>query len=162
MTDEEDTCLPIRFTFDYTGHGWAHAAISNGVTTYEMSPSYVPQDPLFVLIAAIDRALAYGGKAECTWDYEPAADRWVLRRDGDTLHITIRGVSDGFSHPHWRTEQGELCFSTTCNTWTFAAKVRTVASRLAPAGEDYHDPTRVQRTPEYQALCAYLDEHKRA
>ena len=162
MSDEEEILAPIEFSFEYTGHGWAHASISNGVTTYEMSPSYLPQDPLFVLVAAVDRILAYGGVAECTWHYEPPTDRWILRRAGDTLHITIREGADGLSQPSRFTDQGELRFSTACNVWKFAAKLRTVASRLAPPGEDYHDPTIVQRTPEYRALCAYLDDHKRA
>jgi hypothetical protein len=127
-----------------------------------MDPSYVPQNPLFVLMAAVDKVLTYGGEAECTWDYEPAADRWTLRRAGDTLHITIRGVSDGFSRRNWPTDRGELRFSTTCDLWKFAAKVRLAVSRLEPAVEEYHDPTMVQRTPEYRALCAFLEEHKRA
>ncbi|HEX8732082.1 MAG TPA: hypothetical protein VF725_08475 [Ktedonobacterales bacterium] len=161
MSHEGGTLSSIDFRFTYTGHGWAHATISDGVTIYEMSPSYVPQDPLFALIAAVDRVLAYGGEAECTWQYEPPADRWTLKRDGDTLHIIISGVDDGFSHPNWPTERGALAFSATCNVWAFAARVRTAASRLLPADESYHEPTRVRETPEYRALCAHLDRHKR-
>ncbi len=162
MSNERAILAPISFRFEYTGHGWAHATISDGVTTYAMSPSYVPQDPLFVLVVAVDEVLAYGGEAECTWHYEPPADRWILRRDGDALHITIYGVNDGFTRRNWRIDRRELCFSTTCDVWSFAAKVRTAVSRLTPAGEEYHDPTRVQGTPEYRALCANLEEHKRA
>lgn len=161
MAGEESALSPISFRFEYTGHGWAHATISDGVTTYEMSPSYVPQDPLFALIAAIDRVLAYGGEAECSWQYEPPADRWTLSRDGDTLHIVIRGVDDGFSRPNWPSERGTPSFSATCDVWAFAARARTAASRLRPAGESYHEPTRVRETPEYRALCAHLERHKR-
>lgn len=163
MTDEEpDTLSLISFTYIYAGHGWAHAAISDGVITYDMDPSYVPYDPLFVLVAAVDKVLTYGGESECTWDYEPAADRWILRRDGDRLHITIRGVGNGFLRRSWPPERGDLYFSATCDLWKFAAKVRLAVSRLEPAGGEYHDPMWVQGTPEYGALCTFLDEHKRA
>jgi hypothetical protein len=73
-----------------------------------------------------------------------------LRRDGDTLHIIIQG------------ERGEVRFSTTCGLWKFAAKVRLAVSRLAPVDEQYYDPTGAQRSPEYRALCTFLEEHKRA
>jgi hypothetical protein len=163
MTGERTGPLsPIRFTFAYAGHGWAHASVSDGVTTYAMDPSYVPQDPLFLLLAAMDKVLSYGGEAVCTWDYESTADRWCLRRAGDTLHITIRREGDAFTRRDWPADHGDLCFATTCDLWKFAAKLRTAISRLRPVEDTYHDPTWVQRTPEYRVLCAYLDEHKRA
>lgn len=108
MSDDSHTLSPISFTYEYAGHGWGRASISDGVTTYYMDPSYVPADPLFGLIAAVVEVLTHGGEAECTWDYEPAADRWILRRDGDTFHIT--------------TDRGELRFSTTCDLWKFAPR----------------------------------------
>jgi hypothetical protein len=164
MADEETGRLsPISFRYEYAGQGWARTWLSDGVTTLSMDPSYVPNDPLFDLVAAVDHVLTYGGEAGCTWNYEPAADRWTLRRDGDRLHLTIRGVRDGFSRPNWwPTERGEVRFSMVCDLWKFAAKVRLAVSRLEPVEERYHDPTGVQRTPEYRALCASLEEYKRA
>ena len=162
MTDEHVTLWPIHFRFTYTGHGWAHASISDGVSTYEMSPSYVPQDPLWTLIAAIDRVLALGGEAHCVWDYEPLADLWVLQRDGDALQPVIGDPGRGFLPPGWRPAPDTVSFSTICDIWRFAAQLRTAASRLQRVEKEYHDPTSVQRSPEYRALCAHLEEHKRA
>jgi hypothetical protein len=56
MPDEEsDTLSPISFTYEYEGHGWAYATVSDAVTTYEMVPSYTLQDPLYLLVAAVDK-----------------------------------------------------------------------------------------------------------
>ena len=42
MSNEQtDSLSPITFTFEYTGHGWAHAAVSDGVTTYCKRPQIV-------------------------------------------------------------------------------------------------------------------------
>jgi hypothetical protein len=162
MSEEEtDTVSPITFTYEYAGHGWARAWIADGETSYFMDPSYVPREPLFDLVATLVEVLRYGGEAECEWFYEPAASRWILRRDGDRLHITIRWVRDGFTYPNWPTERDELRFSTTCDLWKFAHKVRLAVSRMEPTGEHDHDPSLVKRSAEYEALCAFLEEHKR-
>jgi hypothetical protein len=156
MSEEErDTLSPISFRYEYAGHGWAQAWLSDGVTTLAMNPSYVngsypSGDPLVGLVGAVVKVLTYGGEAECVWEYEPAADRWTLRRDGGSLCISIHG------------ERGEVRFAAMCDLWKFAAKVRLAVSRLEPVDEQYHDPTEAQRSPEYRALCAFLEEHKRA
>jgi hypothetical protein len=50
MSDEQKGPLsPIGFAFDYSGHRWARATVSDRVATYEMYPSYVPEDPLFAM-----------------------------------------------------------------------------------------------------------------
>jgi hypothetical protein len=168
MSEEErDIPSPISFTYEYAGHGWAQAWLSDGLTTLSMNPSYVngsylSSDPLVGLVGAVVTALTYGGEAECAWEFEPAADRWTLRRDGDRLHIAIWGAPDGFSHPNWQTQHGDLRFSATCDLWKFAAKVRLAVSRLEPVDEQYHDPTGAQRSPEYRTLCTVLEAHKRA
>lgn len=163
MSEEQTGALsPISFTFEYAGHGWGRASISDGVTTYDMEPSYPPGDPLFGLVAALDKVLTYGGEAGCTWEYEPAGDHWHLRRDGDILHISIMGERDALTRRSWPPNHGGVYFSATCNLWKFAAKLRTAVSRLEPVEEHYHDPTWVQETPEFRILCAFLDEHKRA
>jgi hypothetical protein len=159
----DDALSPILFTYEYARNGWAHASISDGAAIYYMAPSYVPTDPLFELTHALVEVLRYGGAAGCTWFYEPAEDRWTLRREGDALHIAIR-VGRGFSRPGWPEGGGEVRFAARCDLWQFAGKLRLAASRLVPAHEteyDY-DPSGVQRTAEYRALCAFLDEHKPA
>jgi hypothetical protein len=161
--DEDAELAPITFRFEYRRHGWAEASISDGETTYEMVPSCVPNDPLFDLVRALVEVLRYGGQAQCDWSYEPAADRWILHRDGVTLTITIPGVRDGFTRVNWPTERGELKFSTTCDLWKFAAKVRLAVSRLEPppAGEaDHRHPEWVKESAEYRALCTFLEERK--
>ena len=166
MADEGDDSVelaPITFRFEYRRHGWAEASISDGETTYEMVPSYVPTDPLFELVRAVARVLSYGDETGCSWFYEPAADRWLLRRDGDTLTITIPGVRDGFTQLHWPTERGELEFTATCDLWKFAAKVRLAVSRmeLPPAEEqDHYHPAWLKESAEYRALCAFFEERK--
>jgi hypothetical protein len=107
-----------------------------------------------------------GNDTGCEWWYEPALDRWALHREGDNLRITIRGRGDGFPNSSifpnsrfWSSEVGTLKFTATCDLWKFAAKVRLAVSQLTPIGQD--DPTWVQRTAEYRALCDLLEEHKR-
>jgi hypothetical protein len=161
MSDAEHMLLPIRFTFTYAGHGWAHAFISNGVDTYSMEPSYVPTDPLFELLRAVVELLRYGDDTECQWFYEPALDHLALHREGDCLRITIRGIQQDFpTSSVWPPDAGELRFTTMCDLWQFAAKVRLAVSRLSPIGED--DPTGPQRTAEYQTLYAFLESRKRS
>ena len=161
MADERAILSPVNFVYEYAGHGWARASISNGADTYTVDPSYVPTDPLFELLRALMQILRYGGDAGCEWFYEPAADRWALHREGNSLRIVICGVRDGFSRPNWPFEAGELKFTATYDLWKFAAKVRLAVSRMTPVEEQYHDPTGVQRTAEYRALCNFLEEQKR-
>ncbi|HEV2237130.1 MAG TPA: hypothetical protein VGR57_10760 [Ktedonobacterales bacterium] len=163
MSEEgRDALSPISFEYEYSAYGGARACLSDGVTTHYMQPSYVPSDPLFGLVSAVNKVLTYGGEAECTWQYEPTADYWILQREGDTLHLTVWGLHDGWLPADWTSNRSGPSFSATCDLWKFAAKVRLAVSRLEPLDEQYHDPTWVQRTPEYRVLCTVLDEHKRA
>ncbi len=172
MSGAGDQLSPVRFTFEYEGHGWAHASIADGDVTYEVDPSYVLGDPLFGLLQAVVELLRNGdGHAGCEWWYEPALDRWHLLREGDMLHITIRGRWDGTPSssvltPSWfwsSAAGGEVRFSTTCDLWAFAKQIRHAVRHLAPVGDDNRDnPRWVKRTAEYRALCQLLDEHKLA
>jgi hypothetical protein len=129
-----------------------------------MMPSYVPTDPLFTLVDAVVEVLRYGGDARCLWFYEPAADHWTLHREGDALQILIRGEGYGRYRPGWPEEDGKVEFAAICDLWKFAAKVRLAVSRMVPVEEPEHNygPASVQRTHEYKALCAFLDDHKEA
>lgn len=160
MSADEESVSPISFTFEYAGHGWARSSISDGAATYYMAPSYVLNDPLFDLVHAVVEVLTYGGTASCAWHYEPAVDRWTLRREGDRLHLAIR-VGRGFPGLDWPDEGGAVQFAATFDLWKFAAKVRLAASRLTPTSESYWDPSSVQRTGEYRTLCTLLEAHKR-
>lgn len=162
MAERGEPLSPISFIYEYLRHGWAHASISDGNATYDMIPSYVPTDPLFVLVHAVVEVLRYGSDARCSWFYEPATDQWMLRREDDTLHITIRREKYGFSHPSWPEEGGKVEFTTSCDLWKFAAKVRLAVSRMVPVEEQEHNygPASVQQTVEYRALCVFVDERK--
>jgi hypothetical protein len=172
MSDSGDVLPAISFTFEYEGYGWAHASISAGAETYGMGPSYVGGDPLFLLVQAVVGILRNGDQdTGCEWWYEPALDRWHLHRQGDTLHITIRGRRDGhpssdaFS-PAWfwsHATAGEVRFRTACDLWAFAAQVRDAVRQLKSVGADdpRDNPRRVRRTAEYRALREFLDEHQR-
>jgi hypothetical protein len=160
MSNARDGLSPICLTFEYEGHGWARALISGGAAPYLMEPSYVPEDPLLGLLQAVVAILRNGdGDAGCEWWYEPALDRWDLRREGDTLRITIRGRRDGFPSSSaltpswfWSSEAaGEVRFSTACDLWTIAAQVHRAVRRLAPIGDD--DPSWLRRRAGYRALC---------
>ncbi len=165
MRPNRDDIAHIRFTSAYIGPGWACASNGDGAVTYTMFPSYVPTDPLLALVHALVWVLHYGGEARCTWSYEPAEDRWTLRRDDDdTLTITLRGAAEGCGHGSRPADDGPLHCTARCDLWSFASTVRLAVSRLEPVSDttDAHvDPARVRQTPEYRALCTALDEHAR-
>jgi len=77
MSTAGDILRQISFTYEYEGHGWAYASISNGAEIYSMFPSYVAGDPLFLLVQAVVEILRNGGEEDtgCEWCYEPAVDR---------------------------------------------------------------------------------------
>jgi hypothetical protein len=172
MSSAGEVMSPITFTFEYEGHGWAHASISDGAETYDRDPSYVFGDPLFRLVQAVVELLRNGdGHAGCEWWYEPPLDRWDLHRQGDTLHITIRGRRDGTPSASaftplwfWSSEAaGEVQFRTTCDLWAFAEQVRRAVRQLKPiADDDRYHPRWLRRTVEYRTLREFLDEHERA
>lgn len=161
----------ISFGFEYEGHGWAASHISNGAETYHMVPSYVGGDPLWLLVRAVVELLRNGGEdTGCEWFYEPAVDRWHLHRQGDTLHITIRGRSHGFPSfdalpPAWfwsSPTAGAVQFRAMCDLWAFAGQVRDAVRQLKPRAEhDYTNPWHIRRTAEYRALRECLDERER-
>jgi hypothetical protein len=168
MSDAGDMPSPISFTYEYEGHGRALVSISDGVVTYDMRPSYALGDPLYLLLQAVVKLLRIGDDVTgCEWWYEPALDRWALRRDGDSIHITIRRIGHAFPSLDvwspakvWLSEVGELKFAVTGDLWAFAAQVRRAVNLLRAVEED--DPTWPRTRAEYRALCDYLDEHKRS
>lgn len=172
MSTAGDTLQPINFTYAYQGHGWAQASISNGPDIHDMFPSYVAGDPLFLLVQALVGILRNASEdTGCEWFYEPAVDRWCLHRQGETLHITIRGRRHGYprsdtSSPAWfwsAPNAGEIQFTTRCDLWAFATQVREAVRQLRPKGEnDLTNPRWVRQTAETRALRGYLDEHERA
>src|SRR5258706_3217438 len=90
MSDSGESVFPISFTYECLRHGWAHASISDGNTIYDMTPSYVPTDPLFALMHAVVEVLRYSGDARCSWFYESATDHWTLSRRQTIGRCTAR------------------------------------------------------------------------
>jgi hypothetical protein len=168
MSAAEDMPLPISFTFEYEGRGWALASISTGAVSHLMHPSYALGDPLFMLVQAVVQTLRNGDEVTgCEWWCEPALDRWALRREGDGVRIAIHHMNHAFPSlavwtpsKFWLSEVGELTFAAVGDLWTFAAQVRRAVNRLKPVEGD--DPTWPRRTAEYRALCDFLDTRKRA
>jgi hypothetical protein len=166
-----DVLQPITFTFEYEGYGLAHASVSNGADTYDMFPSYITGDPLFLLVRAVAEILRNGGDEDtgCEWFYEPALDRWHLHRQGETLHIIIRGRPQGYPSsgtfsPAWfwsSPTAGAVQFETRCDLWAFATQVRD-AVRWLKRGEEHDstNPRLMRRTAEYRALREFLDAHE--
>lgn len=167
MSDTGDMLASISFALEYEGHGRARASISDDAVIYHMRPSYAMGDPLFVLLQAVVELLSNGDEATgCEWWYEPALDRWALRREGASVRVTIRHMRYGIPSldvwslsKFWLSEQGELVFDGTGDLWKFAAQVRRAVNRLRAAEGD--DPTWPRRTAKYRALCDLLDERKR-
>jgi hypothetical protein len=156
-----ESAAPIEFMYEYRRNGWAHASISDGNTPYDMRghPMCLPTRYSSSCVRAVVEVLRYGGDAWCSWYDEPATQQWTLHRAGDLLQITIRSVGNDLFHD-WPANGGKGEFAVLGDLWKFAAKVRLAVSRMVPVAEQEHTygPAAVQRTAEYRALCAFLDE----
>lgn len=136
---------------------WGEALISDGTQRTTLEPSYVLEDPLLALISAMVAAIQTG-EGRCSWWWEPVESRWILRRDGEQLRISILRFPD--LHYHERDEFGRLDFAATCALWKFAARLRLVVQRIVSdtlyreyGVMDY------EHISEFLRLCELLDEH---
>jgi hypothetical protein len=140
---------------------WVDIFFSDGSAWWYFSVSSILGDPLQALISALVAILRYDEPvAFARWWNEPQEIRWVLRRDGDLLHIEVVELPDFARSPLASERVTDTYFETTVDFWKFAQRVRLAASRVGqtPVG----DPPRYksfEADPEYQALCDYLAEH---
>jgi hypothetical protein len=115
------------------------------------------------LDCAITPLLRQDGMARCRWWNELSEDRWVLRREGDALIISIlwlRYVQINDYLLERSDSHGKEGFSTMCDFWKFAAKVRLSASRFIA-----HEKQQGRHVPwgnrtEYRYLEATLEQRK--
>ncbi len=136
----EHSKLPtLTFDYEYVGRGWAEARISDGVNSCSFAPSYVLNDPLGELVEAVAALLRGEQEARCRWWNEPSEARWILRREGDALRISVlyfRDFQVTVNRPQIAESGKTAEFSTVCDFWKFAAKVRLYASRFIASTED--------------------------
>jgi hypothetical protein len=159
-----DTFLPaVTFDYAYGRHSWAEAHIADDINEYWFTASYVLSDPLFDLVRAITPLLRQDGTARCRWWNEPSEDRWVLRREGDALIISILWLRY-FQINDYLLERsdshGKEGFSTMCNFWKFAAKVRLSASRFIAHEKQQGRHVTWENRTEYRYLEATLEQRK--
>lgn len=156
MSVDDTEGYPLRFGYTLTSRERSEWYLSDGEHGIHLAPSHVLGDPLALLLEALAEVLLVSGEARCRWFEEPGETRWLLRRDGDHLHITILA----FRHfiPPESDELGEVLFSRTCNLWKFTARACLFASRVAASeGGEW-----MGRYRQYHELRALLEERKRA
>ncbi|HEX6776650.1 MAG TPA: hypothetical protein VF099_00540 [Ktedonobacterales bacterium] len=117
------------------------------------------------LVAALEESLRYGAEARCTWTLDQGGSyRWIFHREGDALHITILWLSIPFSDNERHERDAQVKFSTTCDLWSFAAKLQLYQSRLFTSEVDSSlkkRPVHPARLSEEKTLEEFLEEHKR-
>ena len=141
---------------------WVDIFFSDGSVWWCFSVSSILGDPLRALISALVTLLRYEEpEVPARWWNEPQEIRWILRRAGDSLRITVVELPDFTSAPQRSERVTDTYFETTIDFWTFAQRVRLAASRVAqtPVGNPPRHRS-FEDDPEYQALCRYLAEHR--
>jgi hypothetical protein len=84
----------VDFSYRLIGSGWAEASIADERSSVEMTASYLT-DALADLLSAL-AALKRGDSdsERFSWDGEPAEYRWLLRREGDEVDVSILWFHD--------------------------------------------------------------------
>jgi hypothetical protein len=100
----------VEFSYRLTGTGWAQARIADDATWVVLTVSYL-SDALGDLLEAIGELLEGAPETRCWWEQEPGEYRWIFRRSGGDVSLTILAVSD--QHAGESDEQGRHLFGTT-------------------------------------------------
>jgi hypothetical protein len=163
-----DEPIPAKLTFTYeeASCGCAHVYLSDGVNETWLWGSHIFA-PLGELLRAFVEILRHSDTAVCRWLTEPGEERWVLRREGTLLHLTILSFPD-FSQRK-ANEYGEVHFTTTCDLAHFARKLWLVISRRRTSPTDSaHKPSHEASTKPTDALPSsieilrsFIEEQKR-
>ena len=156
----------LTFTYEEQQCGCAHVFLSDGLNVAGVWGSHI-FSPLQELLAAFVEILRDSSESRCRWLTEPGEQRWLFRREGDLLHLTILGFDD-FAH-HQPDEAGEVEFSTTCDLAHFARKLWLVISRIGTSQSDSaHKPDHhpnvepADHLPNnYEILRSFIEAHKR-
>jgi hypothetical protein len=125
--------------------------------------------PISYLVNALEKMLNYESEGCCTWwGFDlGGAYRLIFNRTGDALHVQVLWFRDPPAS-EFLDEGGNLEFSTTCDLWKFAAKLRLEESRIGTGQEESQlklkpqpKQRQVYRVPGYKTLEEFLEEHKR-
>jgi hypothetical protein len=112
----------VDFSYRLTGTGWAEARLSDGDHSVALSASYL-SDALGELLLAIACLQEGAQDAECFWEEEPGEYRWLLRRDGDSVVVTVVAFDDCW--PHLPIDDREVVFTTRASLKEVATAVVT-------------------------------------
>lgn len=93
----------LRLAWVLSGRGWADCIVSDHRAEAEVTASYIttaPED----LLTAVTRLTV--GETECRvqFEAEPAAFRWIFRREGTNVWIRVLELADGKNHDNAGTE----------------------------------------------------------
>jgi hypothetical protein len=100
----------VDFSYRLTGKGWAEARIADDDSWVILTASYL-SDALGDLLEAIGLLLEGAPEARCSWEEEPGEYRWIFRRSGHDVCLTVLAFPDQLAREP--DEQGRLLFRTT-------------------------------------------------
>ncbi len=79
----------MEFSYELTGRGWAEATITDGDQTATITVSYLTEDALGDLLAAVTAIFGPVGEGTCSWQEEPGEYVWGFRRTGEDVEIPV-------------------------------------------------------------------------
>ena len=124
---------PLAIGFYPTGAGWARAVVAGPNGAIELSASYL-SDALGDLGALADVVLRGDPVARSSFAKEPGEYRWVARRSGERVTLSILSFRDWGDEPD---ERGELLLTAECTATQLAeAVLACLDDVLARYGED--------------------------
>ncbi|MFF6873661.1 hypothetical protein [Streptomyces sp. NPDC012450] len=145
----------LHFSWELSGSGWATCSIWDGSAKHRDVVSYCT-DALADVLKGVKGLYGPHGIQRFSFDLEPAEARWILRRRGSAVDITIRHfpeMSASFDAPD---EKGTLVWMSTRPRTFLSHTVLMAAERvLRTHGEDgYLKKWRLQPFPttELKAL----------
>ncbi|KIG18697.1 hypothetical protein DB30_07712 [Enhygromyxa salina] len=133
LFDERDRQRAVMIGFYPTGAGWASAVVASAQGAIDLSASYIG-DALGDLGALANMILRGDPIARGSFEEEPGAYRWVARRVGERVSLTISLFA---ASGRGRDEDGEPLLSVDCTAMELGAAVLACLDDvLARFGED--------------------------
>ncbi|MBR7839073.1 hypothetical protein KDL01_37755 [Actinospica durhamensis] len=93
----------LRLTWALSGDGWADCTVADQDAEARLETSHiasVPED----LLTAVARLLISETETRADFETEPAAFRWIFKREGDDVSIRLLQLPDRRSHDREGTE----------------------------------------------------------
>jgi len=127
-----DLALPgpnAVFEFDYklVGSGWSEARIGDENAHADLSASYL-SDALGNLLEAVAVVAEGVEEARCSFNEEPGEYRWILRRVGDDVVLTVLAFDE--LRGNEPDSRGSVVFTTRQPVLRVARKMLSEAQRL--------------------------------